>query len=208
MYYTNKGRGCEWQGEVNYIDNHLTKDGGCEYKDVICTCECGGVIQRRNLITHVETECPCREVNCQYCQLVGEHQFIEGEHKNECVEYPLACPNSCEEAGCIHRKDMEKHRSICPLELIDCEYQTVGCEVWMTCQTQQEHNKEKMEYHLQLTKCKLEEANYKLNETAVELAKTKQELFDAKNSFADRITALEEHLQSSSASNSYNAYSN
>ena len=31
VYCTNKGRGCEWQGEVNYIDNHLTKDGGCEY---------------------------------------------------------------------------------------------------------------------------------------------------------------------------------
>ena len=45
VYCTNKGRGCEWQGEVNYIDNHLAKDGGCEYEDVPCTSGCGGVMQ-------------------------------------------------------------------------------------------------------------------------------------------------------------------
>ena len=39
----------------------------------------------------------------------------------------------------------------------------------MTCQTQQEHNKEKMEYHLHLT-------NYKLNKTSYELSKAKSTL--------------------------------
>jgi len=206
VYCTNKGRGCEWQGEVNYIDNHLTKEGGCEYEDVICTGGCGGVIQRRGLTKHVETECPHRKVNCQYCQLGGEHWFIEGKHKEECAEYPLACPNKCEEAGCIARKDMDEHRSRCPLEVIDCEYETMGCEVWMTRQTQKEHNKEKMEHHLHLTKCKLVETNCKLSEmksktiaelgealqklaqelaqTKQELAQTKQELFDVENQFA------------------------
>ena len=47
---------------------------------------------------------------------------LEGQHKEECVEYPLACPNKC---GCIPRKDVNEHRSICPLEVINCEYQTM-----------------------------------------------------------------------------------
>ena len=65
---------------------------------MLCTSGCGGVIQRRDLPKHVETECPCHKVDCQYCQHRGEHQFIEGKHKEECVEYPLACPNKCGEA--------------------------------------------------------------------------------------------------------------
>ena len=60
VYCTIKSRGCEWQGEVNYIDNHLTKDGGCGYQDVLCSSGCGGLIQRRDLTKHVENECPRR----------------------------------------------------------------------------------------------------------------------------------------------------
>ena len=212
VYCTNKGRGCEWQGEVNYIDNHLTKDGGCEYEEVLCTSGCDRVIQRQDLTKHVETECPCRTVDCQYCQLRGEHQFIEGKHKEECVEYPLACPNKCGEAECIPRKDMNEHRSRCPLEVIDCEYQTMGCEVRMIRQTQKEHNKEKMEYHLHLTKCKLDETNCelskttsKLNDAMKELSTSKEEFTDVKNQFSDRISALEKLLRQNSTNDQASA---
>ena len=87
-----------------------------------------------------------------------QSQFIEGKYKKNCVEYTLVCPNKC---GCIPRKDMNKHRSKCPLEVINCEYQTMGCEVRMTHQTQKEHNKKEMVYHLHLTKCELIETNCK-----------------------------------------------
>ena len=189
VYCTNKGRGCEWQGEVNYIDNHLTKDGGCEYEDVLCTSGCGEVIQRRDLTKHVENECPRHKVVCQYCQLRGEHQFIDGKHNEECVEYPLACPNRCEDTGYIPRKDMNEHRSRCPLEVINCEYQTMGCEVMMTRQTQKKHNKEKMEYHLHLTKCKLDETSCELTETK---AKMKEKNNEANSKIERANTKLNE----------------
>ena len=198
VYCTNKDRGCEWQGEVNYIDKHLTKEGGCEYKDVKCTSGCGGVMQQRDLVKHVETECPRRNVNCQYCCLIGEHQFIEGKHKEECAEYPLACPNKCEEAGCIRRKDMDEHRSRCPLEVISCEYKTMGCEMRMTRQTQQDHNKEKMEYHLHLTRHKLDETsselartNLKLTETSSSLEKTAFKLDELNSKFDKSLSQLD-----------------
>ena len=85
-------------------------------------------------------------MNCHYNQLEGKHQFIEEKHKEKCVEYPLVCPNNCK-CGCIPHKDLKRHSSKCPLEVV-CEYHTVVCEAEMTCGAQNDHNKEKMEYHL------------------------------------------------------------
>ena len=147
IYCTNKEKGCEWQGELNYIDNHLST--GCQFEEVKCSNECGKMIERRYLISHVETECPRRKVNCQYCHDTGEHQFIKGQHKEECPKLPLPCPNKCE-VGSVLREDMEAHRKECPLEMIQCEYYSVGCEVMMACKDQAAHKKKQREDHLMM----------------------------------------------------------
>ena len=61
---TNKERGCEWQGELNDFNNHLGNSDGCQFEDVKCSSECGKMLQRQYLSRHVETECPCRIVEC------------------------------------------------------------------------------------------------------------------------------------------------
>ena len=94
------------------------------------------MIERRYLTSHVETECPRRKVNCQYCHDTGEHQFIEGQHKEECPKLPLPCPNKCE-VGSVPREDMEAHRKECPLDMIQCEYHNVGCEVMIAHRDQE-----------------------------------------------------------------------
>ena len=33
------------------------------------------------LVSHMEAECPCHMVTCQYCGVDGEYQLVEGEHK-------------------------------------------------------------------------------------------------------------------------------
>ena len=43
--YTNKERGCEWQGELNDISNHLESCDGCLFEDVKCSSECGKMLQ-------------------------------------------------------------------------------------------------------------------------------------------------------------------
>ena len=100
------------------------------------------MIERRYLTSHVEVECPRLKVNCQYCHDTGEHQFIEGQHKEECPKLPLPCPNKCE-VGSVPREDMEAHRKECPLEMIQCEYHNVGCEVRMARKDQEWHRNEK-----------------------------------------------------------------
>ena len=110
------------------------------------------MIQQQYLTSHVETECPRRKVNCQYCHDTGEHQFIGGQHKEECPKLPLPCPNNCE-IGSVPREDMEAHRKECPLEMIQCEYYSVGCKrVKLARKDQEKHDNEKMKEHLIMTK--------------------------------------------------------
>ena len=116
---TNKERGCEWQGELNDINSHLGNSDSCQFADVKCSNECGKVLQRQYLTDHVETECPYRKVDCQYCHTTGKHQFIEGEHKEQCPKLPLPCPNKCE-IGSVPHEEMEAHRKECPFEIVKC----------------------------------------------------------------------------------------
>ena len=182
IYCTNKEKGCEWQGELNYINEHLTSSTGCQFEDLKCPIECGKMIERRYLTSHVETECSRRKVNCQYCHDTGEHQFIEGQHKEECPKLPLPCPNKCE-VGCVPRKDVEAHRKECPLEMIQCEYHNVGCEVNVARKDLEEHNHKMMKEHLMMTKCRLSE----LNDTQHQLMGT---LFDTKDQLTDALKQL------------------
>ncbi|XP_065901532.1 TNF receptor-associated factor 4-like [Dysidea avara] len=147
---TNKERGCEWQGELNDINNHLGNSDGCQFENVKCSNECGKMLQRQYMTSHVETECPHRKVDCQYCHITGEHQFIEGEHKEQCPKLPLPCPNKCE-VGSVPREDMETHKKECPLEMVQCAYRNVGCKEKMLREDIERHEQDCMKEHLKLT---------------------------------------------------------
>ena len=163
VYCINKEKGCEWQDELNKVDNHLRNSDGCQYEEVKCSNKCEKMIQRQYLSIHVETKCPCRKVNCQYCHDTGEYQFIEGQHKKECPKLPLPCPNKCE-VGSVLREDMEAHRKECPLEIIQCEYHSVGCKrVRLVRKDVEKHKKKKMEEHLMMTKNELTNTKAQLN---------------------------------------------
>ncbi|XP_065917607.1 uncharacterized protein [Dysidea avara] len=258
VFCTNKEKGCEWQGEVNNIVGHVTNSDGCQFEEVICPNGCGMCVQRKYLSSHVEDECVCRMVDCQYCHITGEHQFIEGEHKEQCPKFPIACPNKCKvdnipredidehkkmcpleevtcpnncgatlqrqyihthikmecphlkvecqhchitgeqqliegehkeqcpkfpiacpnrcEVGSVPRDDVEEHKKMCPLELVQCEYHVVGCEKRMARKDQKKHNKEKMEEHLSFTTHQLTKAQHNLVSSQVEAVNSREEL--------------------------------
>ena len=236
IFCDNVERGCTWKDKLGKIGDHL---GDCQFEEVKCTNECEKAIQRRYLTAHIEIECPRREVTCQYCRDTGEHQHIEGKHKEECSRFPVPCPNKCDvqtvpredvekhreecplevincsnncgeklkrqyltahvETSCIRRRvncqychdaveyhiefqhkeecpklplpcpnkcdigtvpreDMETHRKECPLEMIQCEYHSVGCETRMLRMNKQVHEEENMKKHLLLTKVGFEDA--------------------------------------------------
>ena len=157
VFCTNKEKGCEWQGELNNLDVHLNKsnDDGCKYEGVECIYGCGETLQRQYLTMHMETECPHRKINCQYCNLSEIHCFITGDHKEECPKVVILCPNHCETDN-ILREDMDEHRKICSLEVVSCKYMKLGCGTRMARKEVEEHGKEKVEEHLLLATEKLE----------------------------------------------------
>ena len=192
IYCTNKEKGCEWQGELNDINNHLGNSDGCQFEEVKCSNECGKMIQRRYLINHIQTECPRRKVNCQYCHDTGEHQFIEGQHKEECPKLPLSCPNKCV-VGSVPREDMEAHRKECPLETIQCEYYSVGCEVRMARKDQEKHDNENVKEHLMMTKqglSKLDDIQHDNEKMKEHLMMTNHELTDTKAQLAAALKQI------------------
>ena len=187
IYCTSKEKGCKWQGELNNINSHLGNSDGCQFEGVKCSNECGKMIERRYLTSHVETECPRRKVNCQYCHDAVEHQFIEGQHKEECPKFLLPiCPNNCGVTN-VFREDMEAHRKECPLEMIQCEYHNVGCEVMMARKDQEKHENDEMKEHLKKTN----------NQLASALQRVEVLLYLATNKAVTRPTSTTVVLESS-----------
>ena len=129
---------------MNDITNHL--NDSCRFEELQYSNECGKMIEQQYPTDHVETECSRRTVNCLHCHATGEHQFIEGKHKEGCSKLPLPCPNKCL-IGIVCRKDMKAHRKECPLEMIQCEYKSVGCGINMARKDQEQHNNEKVKEH-------------------------------------------------------------
>ena len=216
IYCTNKEKGCEWQGELNNINNHLGNSDGCQFEEEKCSNECGKMIQRRYLTSHVKTECPRRKVNCQYCHDTGEHQFIEGQHKEECPKLPLPCPNKCE-VGSVPREDMEAHKKECPLEMIQCEYYSVGCEVRMARKDQEKHDNANVKEHLMMTKqglSKLDEIQHDNEKMKEHLMMTNHELTDTKAQLTaalqqvNNLAAVLMIVQLRPVQYSYNVYHN
>ena len=120
-------------------------------------------------ITHIKMECL---LECQHCHITGEQQCIKGEHKEQCPKFSIVCPNKCE-VGSVPRDEVEEHKKMCPLEVIQCEYYVVGCKDRMAHKDQKKHNKEKMEEHLSFTTHRLINAQHNLTSSQVEAVKSK-----------------------------------
>ena len=188
IFCTNKEKGCNWQGEVNDINGHL---GNCLFQVIHCPNECGECLQRQHLTSHVETKCPHRLVSCQYCNDVGEYQFIEGQHKEECPKFPIQCPNECEIES-IYRDEVEKHREVCPLEMIHCDYHVVGCKDKIARKDMNIHKQEMMEMHLSLSINELMETKTQLKSAQNNL---KSEMEKAKDDVTQQLIASQQEAK-------------
>ena len=142
IHCTNKK--CLWKGSLQDIDNHLST---CPLQIVECSNKCGTQLKRSNLENHLVNKCEKRIVSCEYCHKEDEYKIINGDHNDECTDYPLPCPNN----GCgkkIKRRLITQHRSTCPKEEVDCQYSNVGCHEKMKREDLPQHNKDKIEEHL------------------------------------------------------------
>ena len=80
-------RGCEWEGELGKLDEHLNSDPkpqcqleGCPFSVIKCLhCEEG--IRRGDIAGHQLERCPQRPYTCEYCAGSEKHAFHIGTWK-------------------------------------------------------------------------------------------------------------------------------
>uniref|UniRef100_A0A1X7TA19 RING-type E3 ubiquitin transferase n=3 Tax=Amphimedon queenslandica TaxID=400682 RepID=A0A1X7TA19_AMPQE len=173
VYCTNTDSGCQWMGTINDIDTHLNS---CTYHLVPCTNECGAMIRRSSLKTHLIDNCRNRSVRCSYCLKEGPYQLItSSSHLRKCPYIQIQCNNKgCHEI--IYQCSLASHNETCPKAIISCEYNTVGCTEVMRREEQEKHNEESAILHLQLTKEQLEVTNDQLELTIEQLQVTSEHL--------------------------------
>ena len=144
VYCLNGKNGCTWSGEINDINRHIDND--CQFVDLPCPSNCGMILKRQRIKSHLAKDCPC---HCQYCGFTGRKMEIATRHKKYCFQYPLPCPNGCE-LGVVPSAGMADHKRVCPLEIITCEYQEIGCTVRFPRRDLEKHDTTEMSHHLKL----------------------------------------------------------
>lgn len=118
IYCTKKSCGCTATIHVREDEDHLK---ACLYVEVKCSHNCGRMILRKDLNEHTTNQCPKRPIPCNYCKQWGEHELITGPiHQKECPDYPVGCPQKCNDGNSVKRKDLETHSLVCPQEPIPC----------------------------------------------------------------------------------------
>ena len=121
--------GCVWSGELRDLECHLKNS--CPNVLLTCSNQCGCILQRAELQSHLNEDCCYRIISCQYCEVHGTFEFITNRHSDECPVMPVDCPNKCK-CPPILRKDLADHAKVCPLERVKCPFDVIGCEV-VTC---------------------------------------------------------------------------
>ena len=168
-------RGCYWTGELGERAAHTDNEkGDCDYVELECKYQCGEKFKRYQISEHVEYFCPKRPVTCQYCNKLGEHYIIQGEHKKECPEILIQCPNSCEIES-LKQKDLEIHLLECPDQSVECPYSFAGCSESIKRKNFSKHLQECPQEHITLSTKFFEAELCKKEELLQEFTKEKSQ---------------------------------
>lgn len=161
----NHEEGCKWKGEIGELEAHLTS---CGFVAVKCSNKCKDqydkplVLCRKDMKKHLNLECDLRPYQCEYCgykdtflavtgRVRGRKYFqgYFGGHQAICPEISLTCPNECGQ-GSIKRKDMDRHRSWCPQEPVECPFAEAGCKEKLRRSQLDSHMNTSQQQHLLL----------------------------------------------------------
>ena len=80
MKCANVDRGCEWEGTVGTLEEHLKAT--CDFMPISCPKECKDdeervqTFTRKGLAEHLEKDCPNRDYECEQCGEKGTYVSI------------------------------------------------------------------------------------------------------------------------------------
>ena len=222
---TNKKEGCEWEGELGQLEEHLNADPpnqilkqleGCQFVEIKCL-HCSKLFQRSKIQSHQSTQCPSRPTAvCMYCDKCCSNNEDATNHRSRCAYYPEHCPNKC--GKILQRQNLAVHlSSACPLAEVDCDFKEVGCHTVLLRKDMAAHLSENATNHLSLmasSHAKLQTAiteqdkllkNFELNNERLQqrtvklnqaLEMVKQNAVALKQKLSKRDETLTQHLKS------------
>ena len=151
--------GCEWEGELGRLDEHLNSDPlperqlkGCPFAVIECL-HCNEGIRRDMIAGHQLERCPQRPYTCEYCAVYkSTFEDVAHSHWPECKYFLLPCPNECTPSGSgIQRQDLDLHvKEECPLTVVQCELHHAGCKVTLPRKDMADHMKKDAISHISL----------------------------------------------------------
>ena len=204
VWCSNKEKGCDWRGKLGKYEQHLNRDPspenqltGCQFVEVKCMHECGKWFERCHISTHQTEQCTERPYSCQYCKdYDSTFEEVTEVHYTECDDYPVNCPNNCQEEP-PKRQELESHlENDCPLVNIDCPFQYAGCDAHITRADMPDHMKDNVT-HLTLL-ASVTQSLVKENQQLKEMLKRQTQTLERQNQtlmkFNDRLEATEEEV--------------
>ena len=188
---TNKDKGCEWQGEMNGIDAHLGSSDGCPFQSIRCV---NNVVKYYNIRTSQNIS--KRNVHAalfivSFSMLQMNGNLLKANTKTYALNFLL--PDQTTVAfSAFQGKTWQNTYTVrvCLLELVRCEFYTIGCTDTMSRQDQKQHNADNLHKHLTLSTCQLAKAK--------EMANIKQTiengLAEIKGEFVQKLNCMEKQL--------------
>ena len=187
---SNQEEGCNWEGELQELDNHLNENptnenrlDGCNFTTLCCQY-CQEMFPRNEMGEHQENICQQRQFNCEYCDHRDTYECVINNHIPQCPQKPVECPQGCGMSP--ERQNLTAHKAEeCPKTMIKCEIQ--GCDERRKREEMQLHNQEFSIQHTQLLSQKVRDLE--------EEAKQRREEQDARHlPITLTMTNFEQHL--------------
>ncbi|XP_067138422.1 TNF receptor-associated factor 6-like [Centruroides vittatus] len=188
VYCTQKEFGCNRTSRLQDLEKHLTT---CGFVQVLCPCDCGEKVCRRELAFHLTQTCNHRLISCQHCE---EEISIkdEDEHLEHCPKKPIVCPYCNEQ---ILYNQVNQHELQCLMKPRICNLATsIGCTFQGTIKELEDHQRD-VQTHLELAIKSIMDGREMINNIAAEM-KSVVEKLDQFKIKAQELSALEEKVTS------------
>ena len=175
VYCSNKNEGCDWQGELGQLDQHINSSSdrnkrleGCAHTKVRCSY-CSKRHRRFKIERHEGTQCVQRPFTCQMCkEFKSTYDDVVKNHAPSCMCRPVECPNTC--GNTLQHQELEEHLStLCPLSMVECEFSHAGCAIKMHRKDLPSHLSESMVTHMSLLARENENLKFQLQKQSEDL---------------------------------------
>ena len=142
-------KGCQWQGELRDMQDHLDKR--CNFEIIQCPGGCCMPIERRHVAHHTQTECLDAQMKCIFCNSTMCKRELFYHHHKICANWPVLCPYMCKERKSWTRSQLTRHlQEGCDEEIVKCEFASAGCSTEMKRVELKEHMQSALASHLSL----------------------------------------------------------